>query len=129
MSAPFATPADVALLMKRDLTDDETTLAERKLVVASAKIRARFPTIDSRITAGTIDPGLVTDVAAEMVKRYLQARDPGDAIREEAGPFAEAWSRGDGGAVELTGEDLALLAPASLGRPRYIALGLGIAPP
>jgi len=85
--------------------------------------------IDDRIADGTVDETIVAHVAAEMVKRYLDARGPNDPIREEAGPFAETWGQGQGAALVLTDDDCALLAPTGPRRPRTINLGLGIPAP
>lgn len=129
MAEPFATSDDVAKLLMRDLTDAETTLADAMLLVASAKIRAQFPDIDDRIAAGTLDPVIAPHVAAEMVKRYLEARGPNDALSEQAGPFGKTWAKGESAKLMLTEDDLALLAPSGARAPRTINLGLGIPGP
>lgn len=88
MADPFADPDDVAARW-RPLTAAETTTAQALLQDASALIRQRFPGIDSQVTSGAVDPGILTMVAANMVKRALVTPDDGVAQETQGmGPFS-----------------------------------------
>jgi hypothetical protein len=88
VSDPFASPDDVAARW-RPLTSDEQVTAVALCEDASAVIRARFPGIDSQIASGALEAGVVTMVAANMVKRAMIA--PADGVQSQSqtdGPFS-----------------------------------------
>ena len=126
---PYATSDDVALLFKRPLTTDEQNLADHLTGVASRRIRSKFPTLDARISAGTVDPLAVTDVVAAMVWRALLAGDNGDAVQsrqEVAGPFSQQVTYANPmGNLYFTADDLAVL---SGGRGQRRAFSLDLTP-
>jgi hypothetical protein len=89
MADPFATPEDVAARW-RELTGPEEARAEVLLGDASRIVRRRWPDIDARITAGTVDADDVRMIVAGMVKRAMLGPDV-DGVTEQsesAGPFA-----------------------------------------
>lgn len=115
----------------RPLTDTESSAAANLLAVASAVIRRRFPTIDTRIATGDIEQVIVTHVAAELVRRFLSTRNPDEPVQQGAGPFTAGWPQAvTARAMVLNGDDLGMLAPVTTStRARTIRLGLGITPP
>lgn len=110
MAAPFATPDDVAVRW-RPLNADEVSTAYALSLDASMLIRARFPGIDDQVTAGTVDPDVLTTVVAGMVKRAMVA--PADGITQESeglGPYSRGRSYANPlGNVFLTKADLTLI--------------------
>jgi hypothetical protein len=74
MADPFATPEDVAARW-RELTGPEEARAEVLLGDASRIVRRRWPDIDARITAGTVDADDVRMIVAGMVKRAMLGPD------------------------------------------------------
>lgn len=107
---PFAFAEDVAARW-RPLTPSEETVATTLCADASALIRARFPGIDGQVTAGNVDPDVLTMVVAGMVKRALVA--PEDGVSQESqsiGPFSHSQSFANPMRnVFLTAADLVLI--------------------
>jgi hypothetical protein len=94
MPDPFATVADLESRW-RPLSSQEAAQAEVLLADASAILRAQCPTIDQRITDGTLDPELPEMVTCSMVKRAMMAADMGDGVttqQQTAGPFSASLS-------------------------------------
>lgn len=86
--ATLATSDDVEAAW-RPLTDDERSRADALIDRASRKIRRRWPDVDDRIAAGTLDAGDVADVVAEMVQ-VAMTQTPGVVqTNEAAGPFSQ----------------------------------------
>lgn len=116
--ASFATPEDVEAVWQQALTDAQTIATAQWLVYASALIRSRVPTVDDRITAGTLDAELTKFVAVSMVLRML--RNP-EGIRQESETLG-SWSHSatyseaiSSGRLFLTDEELGLLKPLKSG--------------
>ena len=78
MPAAFASHVDVEAAW-RALTATEQAVADVKLALASAIVRAEVPTVDDRIADGTLDPVLVKGIVVEMAVRAL--RNP-EGIRQ-----------------------------------------------
>lgn len=118
--AALATAADVAA-MWRPLTAEETTQAATLVDYASAVVRARFPDVDARVAAGSLDAALPRLVVASMVKRAMLAGGLEGVKRDVVGPFqTEAFN--PEGALYLTGAELAWLVPAAAPRARSVWL-------
>lgn len=87
---PFATAADLAAVW-RPLTDVEETRADALLARASRMIRLRWPDVDDRITAGSLDADVVKDVVLEMVQSAMIAPELGvTQTADTTGPFAHS---------------------------------------
>jgi len=129
MSTPLATPEDVEALW-RPFTPAETAQVEQLIVKASAKLRHACPfDIDQRITLFTtdpsaptaLDPDVVADVVATIVKRFMVNVDGFASMSETAGPFSRSGTyvnRYDKtgsdvrGAIQITESDIDQLRPA-----------------
>lgn len=72
MATPFATPDDVATLLKVTFDTAETLQCEMVLAAISAAMRSRLPDLDSWIDAGRTDPMLATFASCDIAKRYIQ---------------------------------------------------------
>lgn len=96
MADPFAEPEDVTVLY-RPLSTAETATVTALLAHASVMLRARFPTLDAKILAGTLDPEQVKVAVVNMVLRVL--RNPGGLKSETVGPFSRTWDTGSGGGL------------------------------
>jgi hypothetical protein len=110
MGDPFADSSDVAARW-RPLTSAEIGQADVLCADASALIRARFPGIDSQVTSGQVDSGVLTMVVAGMVRRAMIAPAEGVSSQSEtAGPFARSQTFANPlGNVFLTAADLTLI--------------------
>jgi len=116
MSNPVTT-TDLAARLGRALTADETTQANALLADAWAILTARDATIDTRLTASTLDAGLVVAVVCAMVLRVL--RNP-DGKRQEA-IDDYSWTRDTSiaaGSLYVSDDELALLAAPYTGTTR-----------
>lgn len=85
----LASPDDVAARW-RPLTAAEKASAEAYIADASAYLRTQYPGIDSQITTGAVDAGVVTSVVANMVKRAMLGMANGGAAQQSqtAGPYS-----------------------------------------
>jgi len=109
--ADFATVDDIASTW-RPLTEQEREAAGGLLPLGSAVIRHRFPSIDSRIDAGHLDPNLVKLVLVQMVIRVL--RNPEGLRVMSLGAYSETReSSPDHLGLHLTDDEVAVLAPRS----------------
>ncbi|MCV7217143.1 hypothetical protein H7J51_17880 [Mycobacterium crocinum] len=87
----YATAADVAALLARELDAAETALAERRLAQVERMIERRIPDIAGRIAAGDIAQADVIDIEAEAVYRVL--RNPEGLYSEQDGQYGYQLSR------------------------------------
>ena len=89
MATPFATAEDVQARW-RPLTDAEYLVADTLTADASDMIRVRWPDVDDRITAGSLDADSVLRVVANMVRRSMLVGDNEgwESRNESAGPFS-----------------------------------------
>ncbi|MFI2841695.1 Gp19/Gp15/Gp42 family protein [Mycolicibacterium sp. PDY-3] len=87
----YATAADVAALMARELTPEETLLANRRLAQVERMILRRIPDLVDRIADGDLDEADVRDVEAEAVYRVL--RNPDSITSETDGAYTYVKSR------------------------------------
>lgn len=103
MGTPLATAQDVADIW-RPLSDAEDAQAQRLIDKASARLRRRcrfdldaaIATYDTSPTdPSAIDPLIVADVVAGMVKRAMVNPDGATSVSDTEGPFSR--TRGFGG--------------------------------
>ncbi|MER7331668.1 MULTISPECIES: hypothetical protein [unclassified Micromonospora] len=139
MAEPFATPEQVAAVF-RPLTAAEAAIVAARLAAASRMLRGRFPDLDARIAAGTLDPDLAADAAVAMVLRVI--RKPGalagvgNLKAEATGPFRRDYYPDEDGDLDLvvTDAEVALLTPPQIRARRpagtiRVQAGLAPAPP
>lgn len=128
-ATPLATPQDVADVW-RPLTAAEETQVAALLTKAEAKLRQKAPfDIDARMglfatdptDPTALDPVIVADVLATVVKRFMVNRDGVASSSEGTGPFSKSQTfvnRYDKtgsdvrGAIQITESDLDQLRPA-----------------
>lgn len=129
MPDPFATPSDVADVW-RPLSDAEQIQVSNLLVKASAKLRQACPfDVDERMAIFAtdptnpiaLDPAIVADVVATVVKRFMVNPEGAFSSSEGVGPFSRSASfvnRYDKtgaatvGALQITESDIDQLRPA-----------------
>ncbi len=113
----YATASDVATLLARELTAAEEAKAAVLLPVADAKIQQAVPTVAARLTAGTLEAGLVTFVAASLVARALTTTDGVTAVEESIDDYRKVERRdlttAEGG-FNLTPDEVDLLSPSEV---------------
>lgn len=80
-----ATAADVAALMARELTTEESALASRKLAQVERMLLRRIPDLEDQISAGAVDAADVRDIEAEAVYRVV--RNPDGVYSESDGTY------------------------------------------
>lgn len=88
-NAPFADEAYFASHGFGTPPDDVDALLER----ASRLLRAECPDVDERISDGSLDEDLVSDIACEMVQNVTQVPDAGVGVdsstqQYSSGPFS-----------------------------------------
>jgi hypothetical protein len=106
---PFAAIGDVGA-QYGSMTPAEDSLAGWLLRAASNMVRARVPTIDQSIAAGTVSGDLVALAVTNMVLRVL--RNPGGLRSETVGPFSRSYDTTvAAGLLVLTDDELSLLSP------------------
>uniref|UniRef100_A0AB39U264 Head-to-tail adaptor n=3 Tax=unclassified Caudoviricetes TaxID=2788787 RepID=A0AB39U264_9CAUD len=87
----YATAADVAALLARELDTAETALAERRLAQVERMILRRIPDLADQIAAGDLAEADVIDVEAEAVYRVM--RNPDGLYSEQDGQYGYQLSR------------------------------------
>lgn len=96
--APFVTSDD---LLEFGVAVADEAVADKLCAVASAMVRAEYPDIDDRITAGRPELVAVQWVVASMVKRALSVPAGGDGatgVTQAAGVFSQSFTfPGDSG--------------------------------
>jgi hypothetical protein len=125
----YADVSDVIDLFPGTLDDASQDRAERLLEFASNLLRQAVPSIDARVTAGTLEPDLVRDVTAMMVVRALLNPAGAKSRSETVGPSSLAVTLHDSlasGAVFVSAEDLRALAPPAGGTVTAGSIQLGI---
>lgn len=127
---PFATASDVAARW-RTLTSEESARASVLAEDASDMIRARWPDVDDRVTAGTLSALSLTRVTANMVKRAMIVGDSEglESRSEAAGPFNYSDKFANPNAnLYFTAEDVRLLAGKRGGRAFGVDLSSNVPP-
>jgi uncharacterized protein YcaQ len=87
----YASAADVAALVARQLTAEETALVERRLAQVERMIMRRIPDLAEQIDAGDLDQADVIDIEAEAVLRLL--RNPEGYASESDGTYSYQFNR------------------------------------
>lgn len=87
----YAVATDVAELMARDLSVEETAMVNRRLGQVERMIVRRVPDLVAQVTAGDIAQADVVDIEAEAVYRVL--RNPEGMISEGDGTYTYQLSK------------------------------------
>lgn len=126
--------------MARWLTDDpqdvwptaDSKRATRWVMRAEALIAQRFPTLEERVTLGTLNPVVVAGVVEDMVTRVLdrEARDKVDKLSYPE--VTVEWETGGGLSKEstlyLTSDEYTLLSDGPAGGMLSITPSANIVP-
>jgi len=89
--SPFASSSDVAELLARELSDEETLLADRRLLQVERMILRRVPDLVAQVAAGDINEQDVIDIEAEAVYRVM--RNPDGLFSETDGQYGYQRTR------------------------------------
>lgn len=87
----YATASDVQALAARELSVEESALADRRLEQVERLIKRRIPDLDTQVNAGDIDEDDLIDIEAEAVWRVL--RNPEGLFMEMDGNYQYQRSR------------------------------------
>lgn len=87
----YASAADVAALLARELTVEETALVNRRLEQVERMIKRRIPDLDTLVAGGDLDEDDVVDTEAEAVLRVV--RNPDGIASETDGTYTYVRSR------------------------------------
>lgn len=79
----------------RPLTGPEMTAAQVWIRRASAIVRQEVPSVDDRITAGTLDPDIVATVVEAMVRRVMSNPDGAKSMSETMHDYARSVTLAD----------------------------------
>jgi hypothetical protein len=106
MGGPLASIEDVTLMYTPLAGADQPTLDQITGLIqkASAILRQRIPWVDDRIArfgidptdVGGLDPVLVADVVATMIKRFLVNQSGATNQSETVGPYSHSTGSWDG---------------------------------
>lgn len=109
-SSLYASVDDVADVFPGELTSFDRLRIAVWLRHAGTLIRGRWPDIDTRISAGTMDPGRVELAATQMVLRVL--KNPRGYRQQSVGGWSATYDTAiSSGALYLSDEDARSLAP------------------
>lgn len=112
MATPFATPVDVATLLKVTFDQAENLQCEMVLAALSAAIRSKLPDIDAWISAGSTDPVLAKFAVCDLAKQYIQVVKVGGVKSETHPEYTVVFQDVSVTAVDVT-DWIDLLTPAS----------------
>lgn len=121
---PFANRSAVAARW-RTITAGEEATVDVLLEDASDMIRVRWPDIDDRVAAGSVDSKTLVRIVSAMVRRAMMNRG-NDGVKQEqstAGPFSGqvTYSNPDGN-LYLTAQDITdLSAPTARATMGWLA--------
>lgn len=114
MATPFATPDDVATLLKVTFDTAETAQCEMVLDAISAAMRSTIPQLDTWIADGSTDPILAKFAACDIAKDYIQVTKAAGVKSETHPEYAVVFQDVDGASLEdAVGKWTDLLTPAS----------------
>lgn len=106
---------------------DDDGLLEQKLEEASIEVIANFPSVESRVASGRLDPRIPVLVVNRMVRRALE--DTGlpagvSTVQSTAGPFNQSVTFGNAndGNIFLSSAEKKMLGSGAKGRPKTIRL-------
>lgn len=104
----YATSEDVASRLGRELTVEETGLAEVRLEDAERLILRRITDLDAKVAAGDIDTDDLVQVEAEAVLRLV--RNPQGLLSEQDGSYGYQFSsQVSSGRLEILPEEWGML--------------------
>lgn len=83
MAEPYATPEDVATILKVAFDQADTLQCRMVLAAVSASMRSRLPSLDSWIAQGLTDPTLAQFCAITMTLDCVQVVDAGNVKSEQ----------------------------------------------
>ncbi len=105
---PHAAAADVAALLARELTPEETSMVERRLAQVERMILRRIPDLDTKIDSGEIARADVVDIEADAVTRVV--RNPEGLLSENDGTYGYQFDRDlSSGKLEILPEEWKIL--------------------
>lgn len=105
---PHAAAADVAALLARELTPEETSMVERRLAQVERMILRRIPDLDTKLDSGDIDCADVVDIEADAVTRVV--RNPEGLLSENDGNYGYQFDRDlSSGKLEILPEEWKIL--------------------
>lgn len=114
MATPFATPTDVATLLKVTFDSAEELQCEMVLSAISAAMRSRMPTLDTWISDAATDPVLVKFAACDIAKNYIQVTKAAGVKSETHPEYTIVFQDVDGASLDSFVADwIDLLTPAS----------------
>jgi hypothetical protein len=116
MATTYATSDDVAAVMVRPLTTEESTYVDSLLAKISALARKKVPPLDEYIADGRVDPTLVSFAVAMVARRMLLNPEGASQHSTSVGPFVESITHSTDtreGQGEFSDEELSWLKPAA----------------
>ena len=105
-----ANPSDVEVVLMREMTDEESALADRLLVLAAAELRGKIADLDTKMLDPDFDTR-VNYVETVAVDRIL--KNPDGYSYEVIGPYAVQRPNVGSGGFEFTASELAKLGVGS----------------
>jgi hypothetical protein len=112
----WTTFADVTTRWVGSGVPTSQALVEALLNDAETVIKAEFPLIQDRITAGTLLQSTVKLVSCRMVTRVLRNPENVAYLQQNTGPFGQARNFGDKVDIWLSDDERQLLTPTRRGK-------------
>lgn len=114
MATPFATPVDVATLLKVTFDQAEDLQCEMVLAAISAAMRSRMPDLDNWIGTAATDPVLAKFAACDIAKNYIQVTKVAGVKSETHPEYTIVFQDVDGASLDsFVSGWIDLLTPAS----------------
>lgn len=114
MATPFATPVDVATLLKVTFDQADELQCVMVLAAISAALRSRMPDLDTWISDGSTDADLVKFAACHIAKEYIRVTKVAGVKSETHPEYTVTFQDVDGVGLDAAVDDwIGLLTPAS----------------
>lgn len=123
MATPYASPSDVAALLKVTFDQAEELQCTMVLAAISAALRSKLPELDTWITEGLTDPDLAKFAVCDIATSYIQVTET-KGIKSETHPeYTVVFQDVARSGVDVT-DWIDLLTPASNRRARGRAFSI-----
>jgi hypothetical protein len=112
VATSYATPDDVATLLKVTFSPEDNLQCQMVLDGVSAIFRSRLPSLDTWIATGLVDPALPRFATVQVTKNLIDVTNMNGKSRERVGDYEVTFRDVGASTVDAVDEWLEVLTPA-----------------
>lgn len=113
MATSYATPDDVATLLKVTFSPQDQLQCQLVLDGVSAIFRSRLPSLDIWLATGQVDPALVRFATVQVTKNLIDVTNMNGKSRERVGDYEVTFRDVGASTIDAVDEWLEVLTPAA----------------